>query len=129
MYKIQEVLIEKFLNDEISEEMYNLLNEEIINEINVGGMVKGAKKVIKPVSRFFGLSKKIRATNISLVLQKAKVAKMPAGPQKTAALQKIAQLEKRLSMLKKVKVGSYATGGAAVVGGGVASASAGSDNG
>ncbi len=127
MYKIQEILTEKFLNDEISEEMYNILNEKIMNEINVGGIVKGAKKVIKPVSRFFALSKKIRAMNISLVLQKSKVAKMPAGPAKDTALQKIAQLQKRLSMMKKVKIGSYATGGAAVVGGGVASASAGSD--
>lgn len=127
MYKIQEALIEKFLNDEISEDMYNLLNERIMNEINVGGIVKGARKVIKPVGRFFALSKRIRAINIQLVLQKAKVAKMPAGPVKDTALQKIAQLEKRLSLMKKVKIGSYAGSGVAVVGAGVASASAGSD--
>ena len=122
--KLHKILTEKFINDEISLDKYIKLTEKIENltEANIIKMVKPALRMAKKRLKLTG---NITRLSKGIAKQKIRAGKLPAGPEKNLQLQKIAQFEKRLNYLKKVRMVSYTGGGAAVVGTGVATAKSG----
>lgn len=123
---LQEALSGKLLNDEITIEKYVKLYEKIENlsEIKIGLLkkgVKGIKPAFRASKKFLQLSKNIKRVQNAIGTLKTRAANMPAGQKKTETLQRIANLEKRLVLLKRVRIGSYTGTGAMVVGRGIRS--------
>jgi len=111
--KLQKIIIESFILDEIDIISYIDLTESIEN------LSEGKIQVIK---KALALSKKITSLNKIIPFRKAKISKMVPGPAKDKALAQVQKLEQANNRLKKIRTTLYVGGISTAVGSGVVAA-------
>ena len=111
--KLQKLLTEKYLNDNISTNTYVRLTEKI------DSLSEGKLKVMQKALQF---TRKIKIMNTAIPRLAAKIAKMPEGPAKVASAARLKNMQIAAGRLKKLRAGLYVGGGASVAGAGISMA-------